>query len=130
MTCWAGSRSPRRRLPLVRWLGRWQGRDHDLGGERVPAAEAPGIAGDAGQPIDLLLTDVVMPEMLGNEVAKRVRAARPALPVLYMSGYAQPILDTHGAFAGQIDLLEKPFTEATLLTRVRRAIDNGTHPAT
>lgn len=87
------------------------------------AAEAPGNAEDTGQPIDLLLTDVVMPEMLGNEVARRVHAIRPALPVLYMSGYAQPILDTHGAFAGQIDLLEKPFTEATLLTRVRRAID-------
>ena len=94
------------------------------------ASAAPSIAGDAGQPIDLLLTDVVMPEMLGNEVARRVRAVRPALPVLYMSGYAQPILDTHGAFANQIDLLEKPFSEATLLTRVRRAIDNGTHPAT
>ncbi|MET1071563.1 MAG: ATP-binding protein, partial [Umezawaea sp.] len=102
-------------------------------GYRVRAAatatEAPGIAEDEGQPIDLLLTDVVMPEMLGNEVARRVRALRPALPVLYMSGYAQPVLDTHGAFASQIDLLEKPFTEATLLTRVRRAIDNGPRPA-
>jgi signal transduction histidine kinase/CheY-like chemotaxis protein len=94
------------------------------------AVEAPRIAGDAGQPIDLLLTDVVMPEMLGNEVARRVRAIRPAVPVLYMSGYAQPILDTHGARANQIDLLEKPFSEATLLTRVRRAIDNGAEPAT
>jgi CheY-like chemotaxis protein len=94
------------------------------------AAEAPSIAGDTSQPIGLLLTDVVMPEMLGNEVARRVHAIRPALPVLYTSGYAQPILDTHGAFAHQIDLLEKPFTEATLLTRVRHAIDNGTHPAT
>ena len=94
------------------------------------AAEAPSIASDTSQPIDLLLTDVVMPEMLGDEVARRVHAILPALPVLYMSGYAQPILDTHGAFANQIDLLEKPFTEATLLTRVRRAIDNGTHPAT
>jgi signal transduction histidine kinase/ActR/RegA family two-component response regulator len=94
------------------------------------AVEAPSIAGDTSQLIDLLLTDVVMPEMFGNEVARRVHALRPALPVLYMSGYAQPILDTHGAFASQIDLLEKPFTEATLLTRVRRAIDNGTHPAT
>jgi signal transduction histidine kinase len=94
------------------------------------AAAAPSIVSDAGQPIDLLLTDVVMPEMLGNEVARRVHAIRPALPVLYMSGYAQPILDTHGAFASQIDLMEKPFTEATLLTRVRGAIDNATHPAT
>ena len=95
----------------------------------LTASAAPGIAADTGQIIDLLLTDVVMPEILGNEVARRVHAVRPALPVLYMSGYAQPILDTHGAFANQIDLLEKPFTEATLLTRVRRAIDNGAHPA-
>jgi signal transduction histidine kinase/PAS domain-containing protein len=94
----------------------------------LTAGEAPAIAGEAGQPVDLLLTDVVMPEILGNEVARRVRAVRPALPVLYMSGYAQPVLDTHGDFASPIDLLEKPFTEATLLTRVRRAIDNGTHP--
>ncbi len=93
------------------------------------AADAPAIAADPTQPIDLLLTDVVMPEMLGNEVARHVRATRPALPVLYMSGYAQPVLDTHGALASQIDLLEKPFTETTLLTRVRRAIDNSTHPA-
>jgi signal transduction histidine kinase len=91
----------------------------------LTASQAPSIAGDTSQPIDLLLTDVVMPEMLGNEVARRVHAVRPALPVLYMSGYAQPILDTHGAFANQIDLLEKPFTEATLLTRVRRAIDGS-----
>jgi signal transduction histidine kinase/CheY-like chemotaxis protein len=94
------------------------------------AADAPAIASDTSQPIDLLLTDVVMPEMLGTDVASQVHAIRPALPVLYMSGYAQPILDTHGAFANQIDLLEKPFTEATLLTRVRRAIDSGSHPAT
>jgi two-component system cell cycle sensor histidine kinase/response regulator CckA len=55
--------------------------------------------------------------MLGNEVARRVHAIRPALPVLSMSmsGYAQPILDTHGALASQIDLLEKPFTETTLV---------------
>jgi hypothetical protein len=93
-------------------------------------AGAPAIAADPSQPLDLLLTDVVMLEMLGNEVARQVHTLRPALPVLYMSGYAQPVLDTHGAFASQIDLLEKPFSEATLLTRVRRAIDNATQPAT
>ena len=94
------------------------------------ATAAPTIAADTGQPIDLLLTDVVMPEMLGNEVARRVHAIRPALPVLYMSGYAQPVLDTHGALTTHIDLLEKPFSEATLLTRVRRAIDTSTQPPT
>jgi two-component system cell cycle sensor histidine kinase/response regulator CckA len=70
-----------------------------------------------------------MPEILGNEVARRIHAIRPALPVLYMSGYAQSVLDTHGTFADQVDLLEKPFTESTLLTRVRRAIDASTRPA-
>jgi signal transduction histidine kinase/CheY-like chemotaxis protein len=90
------------------------------------AAEAPSIAGDASQPIDLLLTDVVMPEMLGNEVAARVDELRPGVPALFMSGYAQPILDTHGIPSPHYDILEKPFTEAALLTRVRRAL---TRPA-
>ncbi len=79
-------------------------------------------AREPDQPIDLLLTDVIMPEMLGNEVAAEVRAVRPDLPALYMSGYAQPILDSHGMAALSIDILEKPFTEATLLARVWETI--------
>ncbi len=79
-------------------------------------------AGDPAQPIDLLLTDVVMPEMLGNEVAARVGAIRPGVPALFMSGYAQPILDSHGVPAPAFDVVEKPFTEAVLLSRVRKAI--------
>ena len=47
---------------------------------------------------------------------------RPGLPALFMSGYAQPILDTHGIPPPRYDILEKPFTEAALLTRVRRAL--------
>ncbi len=86
------------------------------GGEAVQRASNP------AQPIDLLLTDVVMPEMLGNEVAVRVGAIRPGLPALFMSGYAQPILDSHGVPAPRYDILEKPFTEAALLTRVRQAM--------
>jgi PAS domain S-box-containing protein len=85
-------------------------------------AEAVRRAGDPAQPIDLLLTDVVMPGMLGNEVAARVSAIRPGLPALFMSGYAQPILDSHGVPAPCFDILEKPFTEAALLSRVRKAI--------
>jgi len=87
------------------------------------AADALRHASDLHQPIDLLLTDVVMPEMLGNQVAAQVRAVRPGTPVLYMSGYAQPVLDTQGALDPSVDLLEKPFSENTLLTRVRHAID-------
>jgi len=91
----------------------------------VTAPDALRHASDLQQPISLLLTDVVMPEMLGNEVAARARALRPGLPVLYMSGYAQAVLDTQGALDAHVDLLEKPFTEATLLARVHQAIHNG-----
>jgi PAS domain S-box-containing protein len=99
------------------------------GGYQVYSAaattDALRYASDLQQPIDLLLTDVIMPEMLGNEVAARVRAIRPSLPVLFMSGYAERVLDSQGALDANVDLLEKPFSEATLLTRVRLAIDNG-----
>jgi two-component system, cell cycle sensor histidine kinase and response regulator CckA len=87
------------------------------------ASNAIRLASDLAQPIDLLLTDVVMPEMLGNEVAARVGAIRPGAHVLYMSGYAQTVLGAEGALNPDVDLLEKPFSEATLLTCVRQAID-------
>jgi PAS domain S-box-containing protein len=85
-------------------------------------AEAVRRARDPDQPIDLLLTDVVMPGMLGNEVAARVVEARPGVPALFMSGYSRPILDSHGVPSPRFDILQKPFTEAALLGRVRHAI--------
>ncbi len=98
-------------------------------GYRVQAmatgAKAIELAQTPGQTVDLLLTDVVMPEMMGNEVAAAVRAIVPGVPALYMSGYAQSILDSHGVPALSIDILEKPFTEARLLARVRQALDAG-----
>jgi PAS domain S-box-containing protein len=101
-------------------------------GYRVLGATSPAAAlghvSDLGQPIDLLITDAVMPEMLGNELAARARAVRPGLPVLYMSGYAQPVLDVQGALDPQAELLEKPFSEAALLRRVHRALP-GRPPA-
>ena len=97
-------------------------------GYQVLVAATPADAlrqtSDPAQPVDLLLTDVVMPRMLGHEIAALIRATRPGLPVLFMSGYTQPILDTHGAIDDATDLLEKPFTESALLARVRNAIDN------
>jgi CheY-like chemotaxis protein len=62
----------------------------------------------------------------GREARARGRELRPGVPALFMSGYAQPILDTHGIPSPHYDILEKPFTEAALLTRVRRAL---TRPA-
>jgi CheY-like chemotaxis protein len=73
------------------------------------------MAADPERRVDLLLTDVIMPGMFGTEVAARIRDIRPAAPVLLMSGYAQPVLDSHGMAAQEFDLVEKPFTAATLL---------------
>jgi PAS domain S-box-containing protein len=89
------------------------------------APHAVFFASNPAQRIDLLLTDIVMPDMLGTQVAAQIRQHRPSLPVLYMSGYAQPVLDSHGAARASMDILEKPFTEATLLTRIYQAL----HPA-
>jgi PAS domain S-box-containing protein len=73
--------------------------------------------------IDLLLTDVIMPQMLGTELAPLLVHDRPDLRVLYMSGYAQPTLGSNGTFPKGGDLLDKPFTEPTLLARVRQALE-------
>ena len=71
--------------------------------------------------IDLLLTDVIMPHILRTEVAERIRDLRPGSPVLYMSGYAQPVLGS--TLGHDIALLEKPFSEQLLLEKVREALD-------
>jgi two-component system cell cycle sensor histidine kinase/response regulator CckA len=65
--------------------------------------------------IDLLLTDVIMPGMLGKDIAEAVVAERPDTRVLFMSGYAQPVLTTHGTLSADVHLLEKPFTSAELM---------------
>jgi PAS domain S-box-containing protein len=72
--------------------------------------------------IDLLITDVVMPHMQGPELAKQVSALHPNIRVLYMSGYAQPMLGDSGILEEGILLLEKPFTEPILLAKVEQAL--------
>ena len=74
-------------------------------------------------PIDLLLTDVIMPNMPGKEVAQTIQEVLPGLPVLYMSGYAQPVLGS--ILDEDMALLEKPFSEKLLLAKVRGAIEGS-----
>ena len=81
------------------------------------------LATDHDGDIDLLITDVVMPKMLGKEVAERISALRPEVRVLFMSGYAQPVLGAHGTLEEGVTLVEKPFSERTLLARVREVLD-------
>ncbi len=92
--------------------------------EAANGTEAMPIATErAGEPIHLLLTDVVMPLMGGAELAEQVTKVRPETKVLYMSGYVddtmvrQQVLQSHGAF------LQKPFTAQTLARRVRETLD-------
>ena len=68
--------------------------------------------------IHLLLTDLIMPRMLGKELAERITALRPAIQVLFMSGYAQPMLTVEGNLGPGVALLDKPFSEASLLKKV------------
>jgi len=88
-------------------------------------AEAIELARNEPADIHLLITDVIMPEMLGREVAINVQAIRPGVRVLYMSGYAHPVLTSQGTLEAGVTLIEKPFTEAALLDRVRKVLDAG-----
>jgi PAS domain S-box-containing protein len=78
----------------------------------------------ASQPggIDVLLTDVIMPHMPGREVADQVRARQPGVRVLFMSGYTQGMLSTQGVLEPGVHLLEKPFTETVLLTKLNEVL--------
>jgi PAS domain S-box-containing protein len=77
-------------------------------------------------PINLLLTDVVMPGIGGKQLATRLLELRPALHVLYMSGYTDDVINNRGVLREDTLLLPKPFTRATLLRRVREALDMKT----
>jgi PAS domain S-box-containing protein len=89
-------------------------------------AQAIHIATTHPDAIDLMLTDVIMPKMMGNEVAQHVQTIRPGLPVLYMSGYAEPVLTENGTLQEGVIIIEKPFTSRELLDRVR-AMLRGHH---
>jgi PAS domain S-box-containing protein len=73
--------------------------------------------------IDLLVSDVMMPGMLGKELAERLVDARPETRVLYMSGYARPVLASQGTLEDGVALLEKPFSAEDLLSAVRKRLD-------
>ena len=69
-------------------------------------------------PVDLLLTDVVMPGLNGDELAARVWAQRPGTPVLYMSGYTEHDAIRRGAADGEVQFIEKPFSPRELVDKV------------
>ncbi len=84
--------------------------------------EALRMVADFADPIDLLVTDVIMPEMNGHVLAQQLCAVRPGLKVLFVSGYSDNDISHHGVLDSQIELLEKPFTPEALARKVREVI--------
>src|SRR6266516_4873615 len=81
-------------------------------------------------PIHLLLTDVIMPEMNGREVAQRVREQRPGIRVVYMSAYSPEAIAHDGLLDAGAAFVRKPFESGMLLQTVRRALDTEERTAT
>jgi len=99
------------------------------GGYRVLAArdgqEAVALCGDA-RPIDVLITDVVMPGMSGPDVAKAVREVRPEMKIICMSGYTEHANLADGLLAQAAAFIQKPFGIDTIVRTVRRVLDAQT----
>jgi CheY-like chemotaxis protein len=110
--------------PMLRELGREL--LEELGYHVLSAAgptEALAIAARKEQPIDLLLTDVVMPVMSGKDLAERLTAARPGLRVVFTSGYTANVIARSGMLDPGIEFLAKPFTMAGLASKVRDVLN-------
>ncbi len=88
-------------------------------------AEALALAGARNSSIDLLLSDVIMPQMHGPQLAEEIRRLRPDIKVIFMSGFAQPILDSGGHLDQGMVLVEKPFTATSLLEKVGEVLSQG-----
>jgi PAS domain S-box-containing protein len=83
------------------------------------------LASEQGDRIDLLVTDVVMPEMSGRELAETLLDRQPDLKVLYISGYTDDEVLQRGVRGRDVGLLRKPFATEELVRRVRTALDGG-----
>lgn len=88
-------------------------------------AEALKAAGAHTGTIDLLVTDMVMPHLGGRQVADKLRAERPGLRVLYLSGYTDTAAARQGLMEPGAEFLQKPFSTDVLVRRVREVLDGA-----
>ena len=102
-------------------------------GYQIIRAEEPmkalDIAKVRGGAIDLLLTDIIMPQMNGKELYQKLSEIRRDLKVLYMSGYTDDVLGNHGVLEENVNFIQKPFTVPDLTKKVREAIEGTAVPS-
>ncbi len=93
--------------------------------EADSGGEALSLAGRHQGRVDLLMTDVVMPNMNGRELAERLKALYPRIKILFMSGYTNGTMVRHGVLTAEIKFLPKPFTPIALTSKVREVLDES-----
>ena len=98
----------------------------EMSGYTVLTAATPGQAMAAAQnhkgKIHLLLTDVVMPEMTGQDLAERLTAQFPEIKVVFMSGYTADVIARHGILDDHVQFVQKPFSRAELAVKIRQTL--------
>lgn len=85
--------------------------------------EAMELAGAHPHTVDLLITDVVMPEMNGRDLAARIAARYPQIKILFMSGYTANVIAHHGVLDEGVNFLQKPFSVHELAVKVRQVLE-------
>jgi DNA-binding response OmpR family regulator len=90
------------------------------------AAEAEAIAQVYLEPIHVLVTDVLLPGMTGLQLDARLKALRPAMKTLFVSGYRHDVVEADGLSRGDLNLLPKPFPAAEFVRRVHLLLAPGT----
>lgn len=102
--------------------------------EAQDGPQAPARASEHAGAIDMVLTDLVMPGMTGQELAERVVAERPDATVIFMTGYSQDRLEDGGMRRDGVPFIQKPFRPIDLTAEVRQLLDakrtdQRSHPA-
>ena len=91
--------------------------------EAVNGKDALDVCKNYESPIDLVMTDVIMPQMGGRELAEKLEPLLPDAKVLYMSGYTDDAIVHHGVLDESMYFLEKPFDPNALVKKVREVLD-------
>ena len=100
----------------------------DLGYTVLPTpspTQAIQLANESTGKIDLLITDVVMPEMNGRELSEQLRTLHPDAKVLFMSGYTANVIAHRGVLEDGVYFIPKPFSKKDMAVKIREALDDA-----